>query len=197
MDQSLFQQKTSMLCSPHPHLNPVSQKLFGTDCRDFGSITQYADDATYSVANKKRELNAVKVTENLERLSVYLNSNGLNINMDKTHLIEIMIQQKRRKIHEESPKLTVYNSSHQSEDTSKSYGMFEEKIREVLGNEAPMRNIQLRSSFKSWIDTETKDMMENRDRLRQIASTSQLPADWKKFRVCRNKCSSQIRRRKN
>ena len=45
-----------------------------------------------------------------------------------------------------------------SHNVSKSYGIFEQKIRSVLDQEAPMRNIQLRSNFKSWVSIDTKKM---------------------------------------
>ena len=57
-----------------------------------------------------------------------------------------------------------------------------------------MINIQLRSNFKSWIDTGTKNMMEIKDKLREAATFSQHPADWKVFRQCRNKCTTLMRK---
>ena len=69
--------------------------LFNTNCKHCGSLIQYADDVTYVITNKKRQLNQQKLTENLDKLKIYLNENGLSINMDKTHLMEIMIKQKR------------------------------------------------------------------------------------------------------
>ena len=100
-------------CQEETHKN--TQKLFSTDCKNCGSVTQYADDAMYMVANKKREPNQIKLTENIERLRIYLNSNELTINMDKTHLVEIMIKQKRGRTQGKPPELTVLNSSQQAE----------------------------------------------------------------------------------
>ena len=82
----------------------------------------------------------------------------------------------------------LYNST----SVSASYGIFEQKIRSILDDMAPMRNIQIRNNYKSWVSQEAKTMMESRNTLRIQASRSQLPADWKKYKDIKNKCTMKL-----
>ena len=70
---------------------------------------------------------------------------------------------------------------------------FENEILKVLDSMAPMRVIQVRKKHKSWITSDTRNIMIARDTARQIAQTSQLPNDWLNYRQLRNKCSSQCK----
>ena len=80
-----------------------TQKLFGEHCHQCGNLTQYADDASYHISSKHRSRNQSKLTQNLERLADFLTSNQLSINQDKTHLLEVMIKQKRGRMPADPP----------------------------------------------------------------------------------------------
>ena len=123
-------------------------KLFCNDCKTCGSVTQYADDATYVVANRKRELNQTKLTDNISRLKTFLNSNELTINMDKTHLMEIMIKQKRGRTPGQPPELIVLNSSQQEEVVSDS------KYCRILGI-----NVQNNFTWNAHLETGAKALL--------------------------------------
>ena len=88
-------------------------KLFGGDCRSCGAIIQYADDATFHVSNKHRDQNQQKLTRNLENLRCFLNSNKMTINMDKTHLLETMIKQRKCKTPGSPPTLDTVDKDNQ------------------------------------------------------------------------------------
>ena len=78
--------------------NPAHQKksqIFGENCEDCGMLVNYADDATYVVANKHRQLNQLKINQVIKKLETYLNDNELAINVGKTALLEAMIKQKK------------------------------------------------------------------------------------------------------
>ena len=70
---------------------------------------------------------------------------------------------------------------------SRSYGIFEDKFRAVLDQEAPMSTVQLRNNYKPWVDDENKEWMVNRDRLQETARRTQLPANWNAYKTARNK----------
>ena len=80
-------------CNDPAHLK--TDKLFGYQCQHCGNLTTYADDASYHIANKHRDQNQEKLVKNLDRLADFLTANELVINQDKTHLLEVMIKQKR------------------------------------------------------------------------------------------------------
>ena len=84
-----------------------------------------------------------------------------------------------------------------SNDPSKSYGIFEQKIREVLDKEAPMKTYQLRNNYKPWVRDETKTDMSDRDRLRDRARKSQLPSNWQEYKALRNIFTSKLRKDKD
>ena len=133
-------------CNDQSH--QVKDKLFRSDCRKCGNITQYADDANYLITNKHRQDNQQRLINSSESLSLYLNSNGLTINLDKTKLVEVMIAQKRGKTKGEPPQLTVLNSSQQAELISDSSSC------RVLG-----MNIQNNLTWKAHLETGTKSLL--------------------------------------
>ena len=92
-------------CRNLQHLN--TEKLFDENCLDCGVIDQYADDTTFTISSKQRTRNQKKLEENLERISMFLTSNYLSINMGKTKIIEMMIKQKRGRTPGSPPKLNV------------------------------------------------------------------------------------------
>ena len=51
----------------------VTDELFCPNCKKSGSIPQYADNATYTVASNSRESNQWKLNETLETVSKFLN----------------------------------------------------------------------------------------------------------------------------
>ena len=63
-------------------------KLFGSQCKKCGTLSVYADDSTYLVTNKIRELNQTSVLRVLDELTQYLNENKLSVNIKKTQLTE-------------------------------------------------------------------------------------------------------------
>ena len=95
-------------CSDQSHLN--TETLFNNDCVTCGMVTQYADDTTYIAADRSRNSNKRNLERMLENLKIFLEENELTINADKTHLVEIMIQQKRTKTLGEPPTLEVRNN---------------------------------------------------------------------------------------
>ena len=62
-----------------------------------------------------RQYNQTKLTENLENLKLFLNSNHMTINMDKTHIVECMIKQKCGKTPGEPPEIQIIENNQNTE----------------------------------------------------------------------------------
>ena len=91
-------------CPQHAQRSKV---LFRTMCSECGGIVCFADDSTYSVSAK----NPVELSEKLSNkflvMANYLRENRLCINTDKTHILVLCTEQKRRNIDTESVVLTT------------------------------------------------------------------------------------------
>ena len=92
-----------------------NSKLFGINCDLCGKNFQYADDTTYHFASKSRDKNQKKLVHNLHKLADFLTANQLAINMDKTHIEEVMIKQKRGRLPGIPPSLQVTNAKSEPE----------------------------------------------------------------------------------
>ena len=99
---------------PNPRHQDNSE-LFGINCDLCGKIFQYADDTTYHFASKSRDKNQQKLVQNLHKLADFLTANQLAINMDKTHIEEVMIKQKRGRMPGIPPSLQVTNAKNEPE----------------------------------------------------------------------------------
>ena len=86
-------------------------KLFGSQCRECGTLISYADDSTYSVGSRKRSDNEKNMKRALNEIQNYLTDNKLFLNKPKTQITEVMIQQKRGKTNGQLPTLTVTNDN--------------------------------------------------------------------------------------
>ena len=94
-------------CQEIVHSN--TSTLFGRQCDKCGILTIYADDLTYTIGDKSRAVNQLKIKRNLTLISDFLRDNSLLINLPKTSLTEVMIRQKKTKTPGTPPSLTVKN----------------------------------------------------------------------------------------
>ena len=88
--------------------------LFGRNCKSCGSLTCYADDSTFTTSSKTIEENQSKIHESLENMKIYLSSNKLCINEDKTSLLESMDKQCRCKVKGNPPYLLALNNKQET-----------------------------------------------------------------------------------
>ena len=86
-----------------------------------------------------------------------------------------------------------WSSMYKSADISASYGIFDKNILEILDEEAPWINIQLRNNHKSWVSKTLKAKIKVRDLSREKARLSQLPADWQVYKSLRNSCTANLK----
>ena len=98
-------------------IHQQNERLFTPDCDKCGQLIQYADDANYHIASKDRVVIKGKLSQNLSKIGEFLSTNQLTINKDKTHMVEIMIKQKRGRIPPDPPppELQVLNSKNEIE----------------------------------------------------------------------------------
>ena len=68
---------------------------------------------------------------------------------------------------------------------------------EVLNTVAPVKVVQRRKNFRSWVSTEVKTEVKLRDSLREIARGSQRMEDWNWYKCARNKCMKLLSKSKS
>ena len=108
-------------------------------------LSVYADDSTYTVSNSRRPGNQTSIDRVQDEMCQYLNDNQLSMNMGKTHLTEIMIQQKRARIVGDPPHLTVLL------DTGEQKTITDKTTTRILG-----ANIQANALWNSHLETGTR-----------------------------------------
>ena len=81
-------------------------------------------------------------------------------------------------------------------DPDLAYNAIEENLKEALEKFIPIKKVQRKKDQKSWITTETRKMMEDRDRARAKAAESNEDDDWKSYRKMRNKVVEKVRKDK-
>ena len=74
----------------------TSGPSYSSHCARCGGVTIYADDSTYTVSDKDQEKLSEKISVKFQNMANYLTANKLKVNSDKTHLLLMMTEQKRR-----------------------------------------------------------------------------------------------------
>ena len=82
-----------MNSSAHAHSSPLT-----THCDDCGGLCCFADDSTYSVSSRDQDTLEEKLNERYNMLAEYMTNNKLKLNDEKTHLIVMTTEQKRRRM---------------------------------------------------------------------------------------------------
>ena len=68
---------------------------------------------------------------------------------------------------------------------------FEDLLGEAIDKAAPMKTVQTRTKFNSWISAETKVKMKERDTARDKAKATDEDLDWTEYRSRRNDCTAR------
>ena len=82
---------------------------------------------------------------------------------------------------------------YQCTDVNLAVDLFTEKLVGTLDCHAPMRIIQTRVKYASWLSIETKKIIHQRNIAQNKASSSQKFADWENYRKLRNEVTKRIR----
>ena len=72
--------------------------LFRTDCIKCRITPAYTDDATHIIRSRTRDTNQQNLSNNLQAIANYLESNQLSVNQGKMQLMESMVHQKRTRL---------------------------------------------------------------------------------------------------
>ena len=72
----------------------------------------------------------------------------------------------------------------------------EERIRNLLQEESPVRVVQPSNKIKSWITGDTMETFKKRDLARQTAKNCDLDTDWTQYRKLRNLATQNMRKDK-
>ena len=122
--------------------------LFSPQCSQCGVLTIYADDLTYTVGSRTWQSNQTSILRSLDEIKLYLNDNGLVLNLPKTSLTEVMIAEKRAKTTGSAPTLTVTNDLGQDKVINNS------NFTRILRT-----NIQNNMSWKAHLESEKKELL--------------------------------------
>ena len=71
------------------------------------------------------------------------------------------------------------------------------KLNEALDRWAPVKKVQVKPMYRPWISKETKGLMNQRDYSQELASRTNNPDDWRKFRNLRNRVVTRTRNEKS
>ena len=75
----------------------VHSSIMTTHCSDCGGLCCFADDSTYSVTSKDPGILEEKLNDKYKVLAEFMSNNKLKLNNDKTHLLLMMTDQKRKR----------------------------------------------------------------------------------------------------
>ena len=96
-------------CDNSEHVEEIEEDLFGQDCNKCGITPVYADDSTHVVRSTDRQINQQQLANNLQKITIFLQSNNLTVNQSKTKIMETIVPQKRCKLSGNEPMLAVLN----------------------------------------------------------------------------------------
>ena len=82
---------------------------FSPECCQCGSTVVYADDSTFSISDRDPTTLSNKLSDRFKIMADYLTSNKLKVNEDKTHLLVMCTDQRRRKL---SSEVTIQAQNH-------------------------------------------------------------------------------------
>ena len=72
----------------------------------------------------------------------------------------------------------------------------EDRICAIIDGEAPLKLMQTRANYRSWVSDRTKTAMISRDLARTKAKDSNSDTDWTDYREQRNQCTKLLRKDK-
>ena len=82
-------------------------------------------------------------------------------------------------------------------DLSVKNSIFEQKVVAAIEKFAPMKKIQLHINHRNWLDEECKNLMKERDNMRESAKVSGDQNEWRQYRSLRNRCTALKKINKN
>ena len=108
--------------------------------------------------------------------------------------------EERKRVHKNFDPVT-YRQKLEMEDWSEIYKLdncdlandfIETKLMKILDEVCPIKNIQMKKNYNSWISIQTKELMLDRDNKLEVARNSGDPAAWKEYSKIRNRVNAKI-----
>ena len=87
---------------------------------------------------------------------------------------------------------SIYNTT----DPDIAYNILETNMKSALDEQIPVRRVQPKNKMKSWVTSETAEMIKERNTQRTTAVNTDSVEDWNKFRKTRNKVTELLRQDK-
>ena len=86
-----------------------------------------------------------------------------------------------------------WSSVYSSNDANEAADNLSAQLSKALDRWAPVRKVQVKPMYRPWISRETKALMNQRDYAQELASNTNNPDDWRKFKSIRNTVVSRTR----
>ena len=82
------------------------------------------------------------------------------------------------------------------EDATKAAEILTTKLSNILDIMAPIKTIQVRTKYAAWLSSDTKELMQKRNKAQEVASNSNDPDEWRLYKNLRNTVNSRIKSEK-
>ena len=161
-----------------------------------GQVSSLLDQCWTNCSNRIVSCrNIVRATSDHNLIEVVIRVKGVNSaprEAIRRQRSNFNIEEYRRRITE-----IDWTDLYETDDIDIGYDLFENNIKSILDDMAPLRKIQLKTKNKCWLSSETKDTIKTRDNIRTEAVEKDDPDLWRQYKILRNKCTSMVRRDKN
>ena len=82
------------------------------------------------------------------------------------------------------------------DEVNEAVKLITDKLTLILDKMCPIKMIQIRSKYCSWLSNETKMLMKERDEAQKLASNSKRNTDWIKYKQLRNSVTNRLKSEK-
>ena len=82
---------------------------------------------------------------------------------------------------------------YQCEDPTVAANLLTKKLTDILDTVAPIRTIQVRSTYAAWLSDETKALLKHRDAAQAKAASTRNSDDWRAYKSLRNNATAKMR----
>ena len=83
------------------------------------------------------------------------------------------------------------------EDVDIANDFLESRVVKILDTLCPLKTIQFRKECKNWLTEETKNMIHERDNIRELARTTGDQANWDRYKTLRNSVNNKVKKDRN
>ena len=99
----------------------ISDTSYNMHCRQCGGVAVYADDSTFTISDSDHNALSDKLSQKFALMADYLTANKLKVNSDKTHLV-VMCTDQRRRHHPANAKITTEHEVIEASETERLLG---------------------------------------------------------------------------